>query len=459
MYRVASRALAVWILVAILAGGLLFFGYEYATKAGGWVMETGNPNVYDENQGVALGTVYDRNGVLLVDFSDGRVYGSNASLRAAMLHWTGDRLGNVQVSVLDRFEEALAGYDPVNGLYDYDGPGGNLTLTLSASVQLAALEAMGQRKGTIAVYNYKTGQVLCAVSTPTFDPDNPPDLEDDATGQYEGVYWNRFLQSAYVPGSIFKVFTTAAALEEIEDIQSRTFTCSGRLEFGVDAVTCERAHGTMGIREAMMRSCNCCYAQIGLLLGGQTLQQYAAKFGVTDRIVFDGITTAAGNYEAVNTAPVNVAWSAVGQYNDLVNPCAYLTFIGAIANGGQGVTPYIVESVQVGRLESYVAHAQVRERILSEETAAILTEYMRNNVVSNYGASRFGGLTVCAKSGTAQTGGQGKPNAMFVGFATDEAYPLAFFVAVEDAGYGTTVCVPILSEVLAACKAALDETA
>lgn len=456
MYRVASRALAIWVLIAILLGGLGFFGYEYCTKAGDWVMESGNPNVYDENNGIALGTVYDRDGILLVDLAKGKSYAENALVRTAMLHWTGDRLGNIQVSVLDRYGEALAGYHPVDGLFDYDGIGGDLTLTLSAKVQMTALEALGDRKGTVAVYNYKTGQLICAVSAPTFDPEQPPDLQQDSTGQFEGVYWNRFLQSAYIPGSIFKLVTTAAALESLEDIESRSFTCTGRLELGVDAVTCERAHGTMQMREALMRSCNCAYAQIGLLLGGQTMETYVDRFGITDRIIFDGITTAAGNYHGADTAAVNLAWSAVGQFEDLVNPCGFLTFVGAIANGGQGVTPYVVESVQVGRLQNYQGRTQQRQRIMSEETAATLQEYMRNNVVSNYGADRFAGLTVCAKSGTAQTDGGAKPNAMFVGFATDEKYPLAFFVAVEEAGYGTTVCVPILSQVLESCKSVID---
>lgn len=92
---------------------------------------------------------------------------------------------------------------------------------------------------------------------------------------------------------------------------------------------------------------------------------------------------------------------------------------------------------------------------MSEDTAAILQEYMRNNVVNNYGADNFPGLTVCAKSGTGQVSGQ-RPNAMFVGFVSDEQYPLAFIAAVENAGYGKQVCVPILSKVLSACRDVLD---
>ena len=81
---------------------------------------------------------------------------------------------------------------------------------------------------------------------------------------------------------------------------------------------------------------------------------------------------------------------------------------------------------------------------------------MRNNVQSVYGDSNFHGLTVCAKSGTSQLGGEQISNAMFSGFVSDEKYPLAFIVVVENGGYGSATCVPILSQVLAACMRNID---
>jgi peptidoglycan glycosyltransferase len=93
---------------------------------------------------------------------------------------------------------------------------------------------------------------------------------------------------------------------------------------------------------------------------------------------------------------------------------------------------------------------------MSEEIAKELQTMMRNNVLEKYGEENFPGMTVCAKSGTGQVGGDQKSNAMFCGFVTDEEYPLAFIVAVEDAGYGRFVCVPILSKVLEVCKQMLD---
>jgi peptidoglycan glycosyltransferase len=130
--------------------------------------------------------------------------------------------------------------------------------------------------------------------------------------------------------------------------------------------------------------------------------------------------------------------------------------MGAIANGGVAVEPHLVQRVSCDDKVTYQASAVTSDRIMPESVARELQTMMRNNVLEKYGKENFPGLTVCAKSGTGQVGGDQKSNAMFCGFVTDEQYPLAFVVAVEDAGYGRFVCVPILSQVLAECKLLMD---
>ena len=457
MNRIAGRAWSLLLIVSILLGGLGFFLYEYYTLSENWVLHTGNPHVYEEpDLKLATGTVVDRNGTFLLDFANKRTYSDDAAIRMSMLHWLGDRTGNIRGSTLLHYTKEMLGYDAVNGIYHYGGAGGQATLTLSAQVQKAALEALGNRKGTVAVYNYHTGELICAVTTPTYDPDQMPDFGADTQGTYEGVYFNRFLQAAYVPGSIFKIVTTAAALETIPDLQQQTFTCTGSYAFGPDKVTCERAHGTLDLKKAMMRSCNCAFAQIALQVGSETLERYVQAYGVTAPVRFDGITTVKGNVSLQNVANVELAWSAIGQHKDQINPCAFLAFVGAIANGGQGVQPYVIQSIQVGGKMTYTAPITPMERIMSQETAAALTALMRNNVTGYYGEEQFHGLTVCAKSGTGEVGGGKKPNAMFTGFVTDEQYPLAFIVGVEDGGYGRRTCSPIMSAVLEQCKIVLS---
>lgn len=457
MNRIAGRAWALLLIVSILLGGLGFFLYEYYSLSENWVLSNGNPHIYQgAEQQLAAGTVVDRQGNFLLNLANKRSYSTDPGIRMSTLHWLGDRAGNIHAPALTFYTKEMLGYDPVNGIYNYGGLGGQATLTLSAAVQKTALEALGDRKGTVAVYNYKTGEILCAVTTPTYDPDNIPDFSAD-TAAYEGVYLNRFLQASYIPGSIFKIVTTAAALESIPNIDQQTFTCTGSYSFGPDKVTCETAHGKLDLKKAMMRSCNCAYAQIAVQLGKETLQKYVDAYGVTKPLSFDGISTVRGNFDLQNAASVELAWSAIGQHKDQINPCAFLTFVGAIANGGQGVRPYLVQGVSVGEKTTYTASVTTMERIMGEETAKALKELMRNNVIGHYGDENFSGLTVCAKSGTGEVGGGKKPNAMFTGFVTDEEYPLAFIVCVENGGYGRTTCIPIIAPILQQCKNALDQ--
>lgn len=451
MKRIASRVWILWTLMAFLAAGMGFFLYEYGKKAETWVLHSGNPHVYEGGtQTLQLGKVEDRGGAFLVDLYGGRVYAQDALVRESTLHWLGDRSGNIQGAVLQHYAGELVGFSFVDGLYGYDGGGARARLTISAQVQRTALAALGGYKGTIAVYNYRTGEILCAVSSPSFDPDAVPDLSLDA---YKGVYWNRFTQAAYVPGSIFKIVTTVAALEEMDAVQERTYTCTGRQTLSGGYVSCERPHGKQDLRKALRNSCNCYYADLTVALGKERLQEYVRRGGVMEPVSFDGIQTAKGHFSVAQAAAVELAWAGVGQYTNLVNPCAFLCFVGAIANGGQGMQPYVMQSIRAGDQWVYEAKAAPMERVMSSETATILQKLLRNNVENGYGDQNFpNGMTVCAKSGTAEVDDARKPYAMFTGFVLEDRYPLAFLAAVEDAGYGKQVCVPMIAQVLESCK-------
>jgi len=452
MNRIMGRAKMLLILILVLAAGTGAFVLEYIANAGEWVLSEGSPHIYHGGN-IGCGTVADRDSILLLDLRDDRVYASNLLLRRSIIHWLGDRNGNISAPALPYYSSQIAGHDLFNGVYAYGGTGGTVNMSLSAKLQIKALEAIGDYKGTLAIYNYKTGEILCAVTTPNYDPDNVPDFSADISGAYDGVYVNRFTQSTYIPGSIFKVVTVAAVLEAKPEIQEMTFECTGLVEYGIDKVTCERKHGKLTFKDALAQSCNCAFAAIANALGGDTLEQYAKQFGVLDSITFDGITTASGKLQSAGKADVLVAWSAIGQHLDLVNPCAYLTFMGAIANDGVALQPHIVNSVKVGNTTTYDASTKERGRIMSESTAKALQAYLRYNVTSYYGVESFPeNMTVCAKSGTAQVGGDKKPNACFTGFLTDEAYPLAFIAIMGDGGYGRQICVPILNQVLEECK-------
>ena len=458
MNRVASRSAIAVLLALLLVAGMGFFVAEYVTEAGEWVMFPGSPHVYSGGN-IGCGTVVDKDGVILLDMEGERTYASSEMLRKATIHWLGDRYGSISAPALPSHAADLAGYDLVNGVYAYGDAAGVAKLTISAQAQIVALNALGDKKGTVAVYNYETGEILCAVTTPNYDPDNVPDIEGDESGRYEGVYVNRFTQSTYIPGSIFKIVTLAAALEEYPDARQMTFHCSGVLEMEGGKITCEGVHGTQDLKEAFRNSCNCAFAELAVKIGGEKMEAYVKQFGVNQVITFDGIETAEGNYQADGAADIDVGWSGVGQYNDQINPCAFLSFVGAVAGGGEGRVPYVVENVKVGSNRTYTARPGTNDAGISDKTARTIAEFMRNNVENKYGDSYFPGLTVCAKTGTAEVGGEKRPNAMLAGFVADSNYPLAFIVCVEDGGYGAQVCLPIASQVISACVEAVNSNA
>ena len=455
MNRVTKRTWLMGVFILVLLAGMAFFLWEYTTQAAQWVIFPGSPHVYNGTN-IGCGTLVDRSGVMLLDITEDRTYSDNATTRKSTLHWLGDRKGYIRANAVAGYAAEMAGFDPVDGVYGATGTGGEARLTISAKVQNAALEAMEGRKGTVAVYNYKTGQILCAVTTPTYDPDNVPDIASDESGVWDGVYLNRFVQSVYIPGSIFKVVTTAAALECVPDILDRTFTCTGKVEYSTEAVTCERPHGTLNLQNALASSCNCAFAQIAKLVGKDNMKKYVRQFKVTESVSFDGVTTAEGNYDISNTGAVSFAWSCIGQHTDQINPASFMTFMGAVAGGGVGVNPYIVSQVRSNGEITYQAETLRNDRIMSEEVAAKVKDYMRNNVRIIYGDGNFPGLEVCAKSGTSQLGGDKVSNAMFAGFVANEEYPLAFVVVVEGGGYGASTCVPVISKVLSVCKTVMD---
>ena len=456
MNRVIGRSAILMILVIALAAGCVLFAGEFLFYSKDWVMSEGSPHIYTDYSSVC-GQITDRNGFVLLETENGRVYSSDPLVNRTMIHWIGDKDGFIYAPTISYYAKEMTKFDPINGLYVYGNNNGTVKLTLSAQVQKAALEALDDRKGIVAVYNYKTGELLCAVSNPSFDPDDVPDIEADTEGKWDGVYLNRFLKAVYPPGSIFKIVTLAAALETIPDVQEQMFQCAGESIYGIDKVTCLKEHGDLNLEDAFLNSCNCAFAAIADQLGGDVLQQYAQKLGVGDVIRFDGVSSNPGSIQAAGEADVMVAWSAIGQHKDLINPCQYLNLMGAIAGGGSAGKMHFVSSITGGGWGDYVAANESTDAVLSPETAALLQKYMRNNVENYYGDENFDGLSVCAKSGTAELGGALEPNAMFSGFVADEEYPLAFIVVVENGGAGRKTCVPILSKVLAACKEVLDQ--
>jgi peptidoglycan glycosyltransferase len=457
MKKISSRAVVTTLIAALVLVGLGVFVVQYFLEAREWVTYPGSPHVYSSGN-ISTGSVRDRDGVMVLTNGSSRVYAEDEMVRKATLHLLGDRNGNIEAPLINTYAEYLLDYNTVTGIYNSSETGNILNLTLSTDACVTALEDLGERRGTVGVYNYKTGEILCMVSSGTYDPDNAPSQETiESYDYYNGVYLNRFTSATYVPGSIFKLVTAAAAIDNISDVSSRTFRCERQTIIDGEYITCEEYHGDISFGTGLVKSCNIVFGELAVELGADVMTKYAQAAGITSRLTFDGTTTAAGSFDLTGANQASLAWSGIGQYTDLINPCQFMTFVGSIANGGVAASPYVVGSVETPEgISVYQAKQTMLDRTMSASTAATLTQMMRDDVVNNYGTYNFPDVYVCAKSGTAEVEGQ-NPNAMFAGFVQDSDYPLAFIVVVEDAGSGSAVCASIAGDVLEACMRSMDQ--
>ena len=430
MNRLRQRANFALVIAAALVVGLVLFALKYLRCGRDWALSPVNQTYYDSGV-LRSGTLTDRNGVVLAHMGGGEEsYAEDAALRESCLHVVGDFAGNIGGGALRLFSEELSGYDLVSGAYDPAGDGGVVALSIDAEMQMAALQALAGRSGAVAVCNYKTGELLCMVSSPAFDPLIGPSESAD------GSYINRVTGATYAPGSVYKLVTLCAAIENIPDLRQRSFFCSGSMDIGGVEVKCSGIHGTQTIEQAFANSCNCAFAEISLELGAQKLAEYAQKLGITAELSLEGYPVKRGSFEPAASGSADLAWSGIGQYTDLVSPFAMLRLSAVIAAGGKAP-----------ELRLLRGGSGAREAVLSAETADELADMMRYAVVSNYGDWRFPELSLCAKTGTAELG-DGTSHAWFTGFLRDEDAPYAFVAVIEHGGSGISAAAPVVYQVL-----------
>ena len=425
MKKVTYRAsFSILIAVAILLC-LVFYVLRYVNHGEEWAL------YFDASTSNCTYTLTDRNGISLATMEHGgRYYCQDELARISCFQVVGDYAGNVGTGALQKFERQLSGYSAITGIQEQADV--NLQLTIDSALNKTAYTALNGRNGAVLISNYKTGEILCMVSAPSIDPLNPPATLPD------GVYLNRTISSTFTPGSIFKLVTLTAALETIPDIYQRTFTCSGSIEVNGEVVNCTGNHGTQTIEQALANSCNCAFGELSLELGADVLAEYAEKLQLTLPAKLDGISTAAGSFEKDVAGSPGLAWSGIGQFNDLVCPYGMLRLVSAIANDGTVIEP------------SLLGVSENKTVLLKENTAEKISAMMNYNVVYHYGTDKFPGLDISAKTGTAQVGNGKENHAWFVGFLNDPAHPYAFVVLVENGGSGLGAAGAVANTVLQA---------
>ena len=454
MKRMLRRSTFILLFTLAFIIGTSYFTVELVVNANKWVDQPFNDHIYVKGGLQEAGEIFDRNGVSLAKTVDKkRVYNDDESVRKSLLHTVGDDSMNISTAVQSKLRSTLTGYSFIWGMNMPESTRNSrdITLTVDADTCKAAYDVYmngfeESKRGACVIYNYKTGEVICSVSTPGYDPSDPPKITEENESEYEGVYLDNVLSSTYTPGSIFKIVTAAAAIENIPDINQRTWYCNGSEEIGGHDIRCVdgEAHGEINLKQAMEQSCNIVFAKLAVELGPEKMKAAADKMGVNMNFDVDDTKTAKGHYNTDGADTNALAWSGVGQgfgeYEDKVNPMHMAILCGAIANGGTAKGATYIKEAEGDTLKK-IGFKQLKEySLVKPDTASQLV-----NIMPEYS---IGGLKIHAKTGTAEVGDNKKNNAWFVGYALDEDCPLAFACVVEDAGFGNSYARPVVEAAL-----------
>jgi peptidoglycan glycosyltransferase len=497
------RRLGFYLVVAfaLVSGSLVWW---QVVEAPALARRTDNPEVIAARRSLLRGTIFDANGEVLASsqVTDGlsrRTYADPAFTH--VIGYSSLRFGSTG---LERsFEDLLVGQadpnplrDLMNDVLDRQPQPRDLSLTIDRRLQDFAAAELGGDRGAVVAIDPTSGAILAMASTPTFDatpisgdPNEAQAPMDTLREDPAEPLLSRARQGRYVPGSIMKVFTGAAALDAGVITPETTYPDQPGQEstgFPVEGFTI-REHDLGGIQpglwplsEALQVSSNIFFAHVALDLGGEQFLDYARRFGFCAPIEVgtgDRALTVSPSYV---TAPVEgdcgpfgdnveLASASFGQGSIVATPVQMALVAAAVAADGVLPHPFVVRDVRahtdVGTRSEAVLEGLSSgggTRILSVEAARAMRSAMVDAVhgelgrlfagqgdISLYG---IGGHQSAGKTGTAELGGQQAPHSWFIGFAPAEesaAPSIAVAVLVESGGSGSGRAAPIAGRVMA----------
>ncbi len=370
--------------------------------------------------------------------------------------------------------------------------GNGLVLTIDESIQhyvekaleQAVIQHKASNRGCAIAMNVNTGEILAMATKPDFNLNEPFEIADAATREAiekltgdertkalsaarEKQWKNKAVTELYEPGSVFKVVTGSAALEEKTSSLTSKFSCSGVANVSGTKIKCWKAggHGSLDFTGAFVHSCNPAFISIGQSLGVDKFYNYVKNYGMTERTGIDlpgeadSITIAKKNY-----GPVELASASFGQSNK-ITPIQMITAFCAVVNGGKLVTPHVVKQMLDANgnvVETY--GTKVKRQVISEETSAQMRKILEQDVTANGGSNAYvKGFSIGGKSGTSEKLELNrKPNATqeekdarvssFIGFSPVDDPEIAVMVMIDEprAGqvYGSQVAAPVVASIM-----------
>lgn len=339
----------------------------------------------------------------------------------------------------------------VNEVQEHKNIGDTVVTTLNFELQKTAYDALGDQKGAVIAIEPSTGKILAMVSKPDFNPNKIATDWETISGSSNSELLNRAVQGLYPPGSTFKLVTLLEYLREGNDPDSFTYECNGSYEEDGVTINCYKGknHGTLDLKTAFAKSCNGAFTKIGLELDQNEFQKTCNALLFNAELPIDLSSKSSSLAIGDDSDTGTIMQTAIGQARTEVTPMHMALLTSAIANGGNLMKPYLIDSVEnyTGeRVKKYMPSSY--GKLFSTEEASLLTEYMTETVLSGTAAAlQSDGYTAAGKTGTAEyTSDKSKSHAWFVGFSNVEDPDLVVCVVVEGAGAGSTYAVPIAKQ-------------
>ena len=365
--------------------------------------------------------------------------------------------------------------------------GSSLVTTLNSYVQyvsekyldIAIAEEKIAERGAVVVMNVNTGAILGMAVSGDFNPNTPFELSKEDKAKIDALtsdeekstmrtellnrQWrNKAVSDTYEPGSVFKIFTAATALEENLVTEKSSFNCSWLYTVAGTAYHCHKhgGHGVQSLPQAMSNSCNPAFIQIGQLIGVSTFQKYFKAFGLTEKTGIDLPGEASPYYHLEeNMGATELASSSFGQTFN-ITPIHMITLAAAAVNGGYLVQPHIVDRMldENGNVTKTMSTGYKRQ-VISESTSATMRKFLEYVVQNGAKNGIVAGYRVGGKTGTSEKvakmlslGTSGLYIGSYVGIAPIDKPEIAVFVMLDEPMgeryYGGAISAPVGSKIM-----------
>ncbi|MFQ9727753.1 MAG: stage V sporulation protein D [Clostridium perfringens] len=354
--------------------------------------------------------------------------------------------------------------------------GKDMTLTIDENIQYFvekvaedALKKHNADSVSIAVMNPNNGEILGMVNKPGFNPNNPYEGSEafkgkDESAKLQNMWRNTIVSDAFEPGSIFKIITSIAAIEENIAGKDEVYYCDGSLNVAGKNIKCWKpgGHGVQNFNQTLENSCNVAFMEMGAKLGAEKLNEYIKLFGFGTQSGIDLPGEATGIVKNVeDISAVDLATISFGQTNTM-NGIQFMTALNAVANGGDLIQPHIMKELSHKddngtKIIDEVFVPKIQENIVDEKSTMRVKEALESTV-SNGSSKDAGieGIKVAGKTGTAEkvdpeTGTYGAGYiASFAGFAPYDNPQVSLIVIIDNPKngehFGGIVAAPFAGE-------------